>query len=296
MSGLVYKSIEQELVLTLPELKSAYDEYIRQEGPPGEHAGAYPLFWGVPKPYAAILLTMPKSPGRNRLLKRLFHFVDQMLCAKDRDVRDLAFLEMYDIGSFWWYPRAAPFLGPVAIAELDLYRPEWRTYIAPQTIPDEDLNDIYGVRYSIANELAHEGITMSDIPGITSVESLENFRSLQTAKQNPDGVVFLSGYGTTYPYVISPAADVFCNEAILTRLVRDLATITHPKNPYEPEHTSVLFVRLPLGEKVWNLTTQGEKHARYPGKICIAEQLVALDLEQKIKTILNGKLNSLNKI
>lgn len=137
---------------------------------------------------------------------------------------------------------------------------------------------------------------MSDIPGITSVESLENFCSLQIAKQNPDGVVFLSAYGTTYPYVISPAIEVFCNEAILTRLVRDLATITHPENPYEPEHTSVLFVRLPQGERVWNLTTKEERHARYTGKMCIAEQFVALNLEPKIKTILSGKLNSLNKI
>lgn len=124
MSGLVFKSIEQELVHALPELKSAYDEYIRQEGPPGEHAGAYPLFWGVPKTYAEILLTMPESPGRDRLLKRLFHFVDQMLCAKNRDVRDLAFLEMCRGGDFWWYPRAAPFFGPVATAELDQYEPE----------------------------------------------------------------------------------------------------------------------------------------------------------------------------
>ncbi len=169
---LQYDQVEDRLTEALPEIRPASEKYWAREGRPGDDCGKYIFFADMFALYVEILLLMPSSAGRDRLLHRAFAFVEDMLASDDIEVENLAYVGLLEGNRDWWYVSAMPFLGPRATAELDQYYPEWREGLGGSARPAADdpphLYDMFGVREVIASELAVEGISLSDVPGRTA--------------------------------------------------------------------------------------------------------------------------------
>lgn len=160
-----YEHIEEQLVERLPELHPAAEAYWRQEGRPGEDCGAYIFVEDMFATYLELLLALQPSSRRDRLLARAFAVVKEMLRCPDQDLNNLAFIGIFEGRGGGWLQRSAPFLGPAAAAELDIYLPEWRGEIDnPNETPTVEAIDHYGVRALIAAEL---GCPLENVPGHT---------------------------------------------------------------------------------------------------------------------------------
>jgi len=286
-----YVSIETQVVEFLPELRPAAERYWADEGPPGEDSGPYALFGSVVTPFVEVLLAMPKGGGRDRLLARAYELVDGMLGQeRDIDVHDLAYVEVLEWMGPWWYSRSLPFLGPRAIAELDRWEDDWRARSAQPAKADQEreIIDIYGVRDVVLAELTDEGITVGQIPGISAPRQWQRLPGIETARAVPDAVAFVSCYGTSQPYVLSPIADVVCEEVALERLARDLAD-AESGEPNRGSKAQAGFYRIAEGERVWGMADgSGRKHSRWTGRLWIVEQFAAKGLEESIRNVLAG--------
>jgi hypothetical protein len=172
---LQYSDIEEEIAAALPELRPAADRYWREEGRPGEDSGPYIFFEDMFARYVEILLALPRSGKRDAALSRAFAFVEEMLTRGDSQVKDLAMIGLYEGRSTSWFAAAAEFIGPAAAAQLDAHEPGWRDR---QSASDSDerteMIDLYGVRAVIADHLSSEGISINDVPGITSGEDVSS--------------------------------------------------------------------------------------------------------------------------
>ena len=169
-----FDKIEQQLADALPELKVAADYYWKVEGSPGADCGPYLFFEDMFGCYVEILLAMDSSPTRDRLIQRAFGFVEQMLAARgDHNVRDLAYIGLYEGKGEWWLRRAQSFIGPLGREALNADRPGWQDSSAREPCADggSDFADSWGVRDVIARELSADGLTLSDIPGKTLLEA-----------------------------------------------------------------------------------------------------------------------------
>ena len=162
---LKYTDIERQLAEALPELTPAAHCYWRKEGEPREDPGPYLFFEDMFGFYVRILLAMPGSAGRNRLLQRAFDFVEMMLASADTDIQNLAYIGLFEGQPGWWLAEAERFLGPRSIGVLDRYDPEWRVNkLARDRDAEDRFTDLYGVRPVIAAELE---LGMAAIPGET---------------------------------------------------------------------------------------------------------------------------------
>jgi hypothetical protein len=72
MSDFKYSDIERQIAEALPELRSAAEFYWKREGLPGLDCGPYIFFESMFACYVCILLAMPASSKRDRLLSRAF--------------------------------------------------------------------------------------------------------------------------------------------------------------------------------------------------------------------------------
>ncbi len=284
MVTLRYQRIEEQLVDALPELKRAAEVYAKMEGPPGEDSGPYIFFEGMFACYVEVLLAMSASAGRDRLLARAFGFSERMLSSEDRDLHDLAYIGLYESRELWWFGRALPFLGSAARAELDENELRWQEAAQLQCEPDleREIIDVYGVRDVILRELQGESYQVTDVPGITAPRSWEQLGSLEQARNANDAVAFLSCFGTTFPYVICPVSEVRCAEPVLLELACDLADI-HRIEANQREKAQVAFFHIRLSERVWNMQIGSVEHARYDGKLWIADQFVKRGLVSNIQ-------------
>lgn len=168
MAELRYDEIEQQLTDALPELRPAAEYYWETQGAPGADCGPYIFFEDMFGSYVEVLLAMPPSPRRDGLLHRAFGFVEAMLGSADPQVRDLAFIGLYEGKAPWWFARAGAYIGPRGAAALDRWRSDWRGLADPSAEPRRgELLDGYGVRQLIARELRDDGVTIEDIPGTT---------------------------------------------------------------------------------------------------------------------------------
>jgi hypothetical protein len=143
-----YKLIETQIIEVLPELQTAANVYEKLEGKQGEDCGAYIFFENLVGAYVQVLLNMNCCPGRDRLLNRVFNLVEDMLKSNDRDVRDLAYIGILEWQGVCFYACALPFLGTVAISELDKYEKNWREAynLKAEIKPDEEIIDLYCAR------------------------------------------------------------------------------------------------------------------------------------------------------
>jgi len=169
-SDLHFERIERQLADALPELRPAADHYWKTEGVEGTDCGAYIFFEDLFASYVEVLLALPASPRRDALLHRAFSFVERMLASDDGRVCDLAFIAIYEHRHARWLARAAAFIGPLAVAELDRREPGWRKMRGRE--PRSEHLDGYGVRRVIAAELRAEGVTLSRVPGTTHAQDL----------------------------------------------------------------------------------------------------------------------------
>jgi hypothetical protein len=167
MPDLTYGEIERQIVEKLPELRQAAEYYWKVEGVPGSDNGPYIFFESMLGAYVTILLAMPDSPKRDRMLQRAFDLAEAMLLQGDDAVRNLAFIGLLESRGAWWWRRAQLFMGPAAQRELDTYQPWWRGATAGLTADDAEFIDLYGVRPVIARELAEESISLDHVPGTT---------------------------------------------------------------------------------------------------------------------------------
>ena len=172
---LVYARIQKQLTDALPEIRPAAETYWRVEGAPGEDSGAYIFVESLFASFLQILLAMESSPGRDRLLRRAFDFVDEMMTSDDGDVATLAQIGIFHGRAEWWWVRASPFLGVRTKTRLDQTEPDWRLYAPSTEYPTQqekrEINDLFGVRAVIASELAPEGVRPADVPGVTYTPS-----------------------------------------------------------------------------------------------------------------------------
>jgi hypothetical protein len=168
--ALQYAQIEDALSTALPELRPAAERYWSIEGKPGEDSGAYIFFEDMFGKYLEILLALDQSPGRDRLLKRAFGFVDEMLAAPDAEVANLAYIALLEGRDPWWLTRAKPHFGPLAISALDKWSEGWRSSVDSHWMKEpwpgaSYVHDAYSVRLVVAAELADDGVPLERIPG-----------------------------------------------------------------------------------------------------------------------------------
>jgi hypothetical protein len=161
-----FDKVEEWLVEQLPELLEPIERYWKHEGKPGSDPGPYILVVYVVQPYVNILLAMSPSPQRDRLLIHFFQTLEQMLSSRDSGIRDLAYIGFLEDCSSLWYQRAANFLGPKAVNELDQWEPQWRTAVRSEveTTEFEDIGDIYDARSSIVKMTGWDGESF-EVPG-----------------------------------------------------------------------------------------------------------------------------------
>jgi hypothetical protein len=291
-----YARIETQVIEALPELRPAAERYWADMGGPGEDGAPYILFSDVVQTYVHVLLALPESLARDRPLARAYELVDRMLDSADKDVRDLAYIEMLEAESPWWYARSLPFLGLTAQAELDQWEGGWRESAGKGAEADveREIIDLYDVREIVLQQIQAEGVSLPQIPGITSPRPWQLLSGIDVARDNADAVAFVSGFGTTIPYVLCPVADVSCDEGALERLAGDLFDI----DGNEPGHrwkAQARLYRIMLGERVWNLGRgRSGEHARWRGSLWIAGRFEELGLGQPIRDVLAGRIPGLS--
>jgi hypothetical protein len=286
-----YQTIEMQIVEALPELRTVAEHYWAEEGPPGEDSGPYIFVSSVFQAYVEVLLAMPDSPGRDRLLTRAFALIEEMFGAADQMVRDLAYIEFLEYMTPWWYARCRSFLGPRCAGTVW----EWAKTADAMAGPDteREIIDLHGVRGVVLTELSSEGVEPTLVPGISAPRTWQRLPGLEAARGLPDAVAFVSGFGTSHPYVICPAVDVACDGASLERLAGDLFDI-EGEEPGQRWKAQVGFYRIARGERVWGMSHGGSRaYARWTGHLWVAELFEARGLAGKIRNVLAGSSPSL---
>jgi hypothetical protein len=302
-----YSRIETQAIEAFPSLRPAAEEYWLYEGPPGEDSGPYIFFGNVVLPYFTILLTMPHGEGRNRLLDQGFQIIDWMLTG-DAAVSDMVWISIFEFQANWWLAHARQFLGPAARKTLDEYEPGWRT--ATMDSPSErrdEIIDLYGAGDVVLDQLRHEGIGPQDVPGVRVPRRGRSLASIDAARQDDNGVVFLSCFGTSHPYVVAPASEVTCTEETLIGLTHDLAALNLVEPP-EREPSEVGYYRIFVGERVWRMfgpdyaaafrrRTHGQapglvEHERWTGQTWLSPFFPAA-VHNRIHSVLSGQSSRL---
>lgn len=171
MPELLYDDIERQVIEALPELAPAAAYYWKTEGAPGSDCGPYIFFEDMVFLYVQILIAVPSSSRRDELLRKAFSFVERMLASSDVNVRNLAFIGLFEGRAAWLFARSRSFFGPVTSTVLDEKWPTWRGSVDGRvSLSRESLLDGYRVRHVIADQLRHEGVTLDQVPGKTYAE------------------------------------------------------------------------------------------------------------------------------
>jgi hypothetical protein len=288
MLSLTYQHIEQHLLRALPELAVPHARYVDMDD-----SGPYIAFSDTLLCYLNILLALPTSPNRDTCLRRAFAFVEDMIQSGDRDVRDLAYITVFEGGDDWWLSRAMAFMGPASRADVAPFAPRWQQILEMHTEPDpeREIIDSYGVRDAAFEALQPHEMPISAIPGISSPRPWTRFASLEQAQAHADGVFMVSCHGTSHPHVVGPAASVACDELVLLHLAEDLADLDDQEPRQRATARSDCYV-IPLNERVWRMRVGDNEHGRYDGTVWIAPEFVAVGLAEPIKRVLMGEADS----
>jgi hypothetical protein len=149
---------------------------------------------------------------------------------------------------------------------------------ADWTRTGREIIDLWGVGEVIAAQLPE--VPLYEIPGITQSAAHHLLQSLGDARASADGVVMLYAFGMSGMFVLARGSVVHCGEDELLRLAVELAPVHHKSDAdvLTRGEPGVLYLDIPAGEKVWNMTIGAERHARLNPEIDI---WVAPRLEQR---------------
>jgi hypothetical protein len=298
-----YSRIETQTIKAFPDLRSAAEEYWMYEGPPGDDSGPYIFFSDVVARYLEILLAMPGSVGRNRLLDQSFEIIDQMLKG-DAFVAEMVWISIFEGQARWWLGEVRQFLGPRAHEMLDEHEPGWQISAMDRSSEGRDeIIDLYGAGDVVLDQLRNEGIGPQDVPGIRVPRAGRSMSSLDKSRRDENGVVFLSCFGTSHPYVVAAASEVACEQDALMDLATDLAKLNLLSSG-EREPSEVGYYKIFVGERVWRMFGPDYAAASRPGMLYQDPALVEherwtghtwlcpffpLAVQSRIRSVLSGQ-------
>lgn len=114
------------------------------------------------------------------------------------------------------------------------------------------------------------------------------FETLDEARADREGAVILEGDDGGQIYVVVPAEQVVCSQAILTWLLYDLDRISWPGN--DEDSARVVFERVAVGSGV----AGGMGGGVVINGVWIHAELVRLGLGDEIRAVLGGDLGRLS--
>jgi hypothetical protein len=266
-----YRTVHEDLIEALPELRRPYERLVEDwDGYGGEPPGQYIVFPDTLGKLLRVLLMLDDgTPGRGELLRRALDFGEEMLGSDDAAVEGVAIDSVADTldGHPAGRDVAERFGGPRL--KRWFQRHSRRDWGRPAT---DEIIDLWGVRAELADRLP--GTRLQAIPGISHPADYLALATVEEAQAAPDGVVLLSTFGTTRLYVVVPARRVAIDDATLHRAAQDLAAFLGGEDP--TGDPGVRLRRIPMGERVWNMDRGDEKHARLGHDPWIAGELEPL--------------------
>lgn len=169
MIHLKYKNVNREFILNFPEFIGSYN-YFFVDNEVTEEEYQYVLYEGLIAHVVDILLKMKKNQKRDLLLERLFTYMEKMMTATDDDVVNLAYIAFFEYRDRTWFSKASSYMSSNLRAILSAEFSAWQ-----QNNSDESENefkyifsDLYGIRSDIFKIFKEDGLSMNDIPEITS--------------------------------------------------------------------------------------------------------------------------------
>jgi len=235
----------------------------------GEPPGQYIVFSDTLGTLLEVTLTLAEgTPGRAVVLRRALAFGEAMLAGASRAVHDLAIDAVAE--TLDGHPAGVAAAGRFGGPRLNTWfathsEPDW-----PRP-PHAEIIDLWGVRDELSALLP--GIALQAIPGISHPAKYHALASLDVARAAADGMVLLSAFGTTTPYVVARAAGVTAGRETLAHAARDIAVLLGEE---EREAAPGLELRrIPLGERVWNMARGPEPHGRVTDEPWVAAVLEA---------------------
>jgi hypothetical protein len=260
VAELRFATVHEGLLEALPELRPCYQRLFDDwDNFGGESPGQYIVFPDLLGCFIKILLTLPAGvAGRRELLQRTTDFGERMMRADDLEVQSLAIDSVAD--TFDLHPAGRQLARELGGPELQRWfvsnsRDDWERH----TPRDADIIDLWGVRAVVADLLPE--VALNEVPGISHPADYLALSSLEEAQRAEDGVVLLATYGTTRKYVAYPAGLVSATHDALDKAARDLALPLDGLDAHAK--AGVRYLRIPLGERVWYLETEEEKHSRW---------------------------------
>lgn len=257
-----YEYINKLFLNKFPEFGRSY-AYFFKDNEVCEEEWQYIFYENLVCVILDILLAMDYSKKRNELLKRLFTFIESMIYSEDIDVVNLTHIAFFEYRDYTWLRKASHFMSENLVEEISEYIPMEGQYIdKPDIDIDEETNDVYGVRIDLYNVFLNYGVKNYEIPGITSIESYDQYKTIGEAKKDNNSAVFLGRFGTSLPYIICPVSKVNCDENTLRSLSEYL--VEYDLETKDDNKSISLYIFSILnGEKIWNMNVATHKHTRY---------------------------------
>jgi hypothetical protein len=136
-------------------------------------------------------------------------------------------------------------------------------------------------------------LRLPDLPGVSNPRDGRELPSLAEAKTADDGAALLCDFGWTYLFVAARASAVRCSHEALEAAAVALSPSfrLRPDSVPETGRPRVRYVRIPIGERVWNLTSPDWYHVGVDMEVWIAESLLVF--EDQIRLLVDGQIDEL---
>lgn len=286
VSELRYPTVHEDLLAGFPELAGPYRRLFEDwDNYGGEPPGQYIVFSDTYGTMLEVALTLPDdTPGRTDLLRRALSFGEAMLSATDDAVRSLAIDALAE--TLDGHPAGRDTAGRLGGHALRAWFAAFSTAAWKRPTPEEII-DLWGVREAISPLFAET--PTHDLPGISYPASAQKLDSLTTAHAASDGAVMLASYGTSRPYLVARASTLQTTQAVLARLAVELASRLGGDVP--AGQPTAHFLRIPAGERVWNMHEGEKRHARLRDQLWIADELSRV--RQRVLEVVRGEIQEL---
>jgi IS1 family transposase len=287
-----YAEVNKLFIKEFPEFSESYS-YFFNDNVVKEDEYQYTFYEGLVVTIIDILLGMRETTKGNELLKRLFAFAESMICSDDTDVTNLAYIAFFEYRDDVWLRKASHFMTSTLVNKLSGYIPVRGDDIPiSNSASADDINDIYGIRIDLNKILFDYGIRNYEIPGITSIERYNQYKTINEAKIDNNSTLFLGRFGTARPYVICPISKVNCDENSLILLLEYLIQ-NDIKYVDDNKSTSMYLSYIPSGERIWNMDSPTSKHLRYSLEVWINPCFERIE-HNVVEFLLSGRIDLLH--